>query len=47
MARYKTKWILGENNRILKEGYGQGVGAEYMPLISIYDFPSLVKVFED
>lgn len=38
MSRYKTKWNTEVYNQMIKEGYGKGSGAEYIPWIKVNDF---------
>lgn len=40
MAKYRRDWSQATFNKYLKEGRGQGHGAEYKPWITIHDFPS-------
>lgn len=40
MAKHRRSWSQATFNKYLKEGRGQGHGAEYKPWITIHDFPS-------
>jgi len=40
MAKYRRSWSQATFNKYLKEGRGQGRGADYKPWITIHDFPS-------
>lgn len=40
MGKKRRKWSEKQYQRYLKEGRGQGVGADYVPWIKIHDFPS-------
>jgi len=44
MAKYKQMWNNKTFNKYLREGRGQGVGADYNPWIHVQDFPSLGMV---
>jgi hypothetical protein len=44
MARRKRVWNQSIFNKYIREGRGQGTGAEYNPWIHIQDFPSLGMV---
>ena len=44
MARSRRVWNRSVFSRYLKEGRGQGVGADYRPWIQVQDFPSLGMV---
>jgi len=41
MAKHRRTWNNVTFNKHLREGRGQGVGAEYVPWLCIQDFPSL------
>ena len=40
MAKYRRSWSRDTFKKYLKEGRGQGHGKEYMPWLTIHDFPS-------
>lgn len=40
MAKYDLAWNEEKYNKKIKEGYGQGIGKNYKPWITIHDFPS-------
>jgi hypothetical protein len=44
MAKYRRTWNQPIFNKYLREGRGQGIGAEYNPWIHIQDLPSLGMV---
>ena len=44
MAKHRRTWNNSIFNKYLREGRGQGVGAEYVPWLCIQDFPSLGMV---
>lgn len=41
MGKYNTDWSQAKYERFLKEGRGQGEGADYKPWLTINDYPSL------
>jgi len=44
MAKHRRVWNHSTYSRYLREGRGQGAGADYDPWIHIQDFPSLGMV---
>ena len=44
MAKHRRTWNNATLNKYLREGRGQGIGANYNPWIQIQDFPSLGMV---
>ena len=40
MSKYRLSWNQNKLSKLIKEGRGQGTGKEYVPWISIHDFPS-------
>ena len=40
MSKYKYYWNEEKYNKWIKEGYGQGTGKDYLPWITVHDFPS-------
>lgn len=40
MGKNRRKWSEKQYQRYIKEGRGQGIGADYVPWIKIHDFPS-------
>jgi len=44
VAKHRRSWNNSIFNKYLREGRGQGVGAEYIPWLCIQDFPSLGMV---
>jgi len=44
MAKHQRVWNHSTYNKYLREGRGQGIGADYSPWIRIQDFPSLGMV---
>ena len=40
MGKKRRRWSEKQYQRYIKEGRGQGIGAEYIPWIKIHDFPS-------
>jgi hypothetical protein len=44
MAKHRKTWNNKTFNKYLREGRGQGVGADYLPWIRIQDFPSIGMV---
>jgi len=44
MAQHKRIWNNATFNKYLREGRGQGIGANYTPWIRVQDFPSLGMV---
>jgi hypothetical protein len=44
MAKHRRVWNHSTYNKYLREGRGQGIGADYSPWIHIQDFPSMGMV---
>jgi len=40
MGKKRRRWSEQQYKKYIKEGRGQGIGAEYVPWIKIHDFPS-------
>lgn len=40
MSKYQLSWDEDKYNKRIKEGRGQGTGKDYLPWITVHDFPS-------